>query len=90
MGNLQAQEFAELVDLDTALHWHARSNHYPPLPTTLVPVWKEVIKWVNGGNDSSKEFKLPAGITYRGYFVAPAWVIIEKHHLGAWIVDENE
>lgn len=90
MGNLQAREFAELADLDTGLHWHARSNNYPPLPLTLVPVWKEVIKWVNEGKDISQEFALPAGITYQGYFVAPAWAIIENHHLGAWITDYDD
>jgi hypothetical protein len=85
MGNLQAQDFAEFADLDTGLHWHARSNHYPPLPTTLVPVWKEVIKWVNEGNDSSQEFALPSGITYKGEAKAPAQAIIENNHLSAWI-----
>jgi hypothetical protein len=90
MGNLQAQEFAELADLDTALNWHARSNHYPPLPTTLIPVWKKVIKWVNEGNDSAQEFALPAGITYQGYFVAPAWVIIERHNLRPWISNDYD
>ena len=85
MGSLQAQEFSELADLDTGLTWHATSNHYPPLPTTLVPVWKEVIKWVNDENDTDQEFALPSKITYRGKSSAPAWAIIENYRLDAWI-----
>jgi hypothetical protein len=90
MGNLQAQEFAELTDLDTGLNWHARGNHYPPLPTTLVPVWKEVIAWVNEGKDIDQEFALPSGISYKGKTGAPAWAIIENHHLDAWISNDYD
>jgi hypothetical protein len=89
MGSLQAQEFANLADLDTGLHWHATGNHYPPLPTTLIPVWKEVINWVNEGNDTDQEFALPSGITYKGKTSAPAWAFIENYRLDPWIDYDN-
>jgi len=88
MGSLQAQEFAELADIDTALNWHARGNHYPPLPTTLVPVWKEVINWANEDKDLDQTFALPSPATWRGNNFAPAWAIIEGYHLNAWISNE--
>jgi hypothetical protein len=90
MGSTQAQEFAKLADLDTGLTWHATGNHYPPLPTTLVPVWKEVILWINDGNDSQQEFALPSGISYKGFNSAPAYAIIENYHLESWThLDED-
>jgi hypothetical protein len=90
MGNLQAQEFARLADLDTALTWHATGNHYPPLPLSLVPVWKKVIEWTNDGNNTSEEFELPEGISYKGRATAPAWAIIENNHLDPWIEYDEE
>jgi hypothetical protein len=90
MGRLQAQEFAELTDIDTALHWHARSNHFPPLPITLIPIWKEVIAWVNDGNDVQQRFALPEGISWKGDNSAPAWAIVEGHHLESWIASDDE
>jgi hypothetical protein len=30
---------------------------------------------------------LPEGVFYRGSDKAPAWAIIESHHLGAWCSD---
>lgn len=89
MGNLQAQEFAELTDIDTALHWHAKGNHFPPLPTALIPIWKEVILWVNDGKSLDQTFALPEGAYWRGESSAPAWAIIEGHHLSAWIEDNE-
>lgn len=89
MGSLQAQEFAELADIDTALHWHARGNHYPPLTPNLIPVWKEVIKWVNEGKSVDQTFALPREVSWKGNNSAPAWAIIEGHHLAPWIVNEE-
>ncbi len=90
MGIQQAQEYAALENLDWGLSAHAESNHYPPLPQSLIPVWKEVIQWVNEGNSGDTLFKLPQGITYKGFASAPAQAIIENHHLVAWIQSDDE
>ena len=44
MGSLQATEMANSgLDLESTLGWHLRVNHYPPVPTTMVPVCMEAI-----------------------------------------------
>lgn len=45
MGNLQAMEMASMVDdIDVALGWHLRSNHYPPVHGVFIDVAKEAIE----------------------------------------------
>jgi len=83
MGHLQALEFAE-GDLDTGLTWHLRSNHYPPIPLTMLEPCKIAIQACNEG-DWYHEVALPEGVTYKGEITAPAWAIVEQHHLDAWI-----
>lgn len=99
MGALQAQEFAQMdVDLETALAWHLRGNHYPPIPSSMVPVCIEAIDayWED---DTQRLIKLPIDgldrngepfqIRWRdGSDHAPAWAIIEHAHLDAWCQDE--
>lgn len=91
MGHLQAREMAELGadNLEQALTWHLRSNHFPPVPTSMVPVCIEAIDAVNEG-DWDKEIALPEGVGYKGLTVAPASAIVEQHHLEAWIEDEED
>lgn len=88
MGSLQAQEMAELADLDTALTWHLRANHYPPVPLSMLQACKDAIEFCNDGNPYEL-IQLPDGVTYKGEDSAPAWAIVEQHHLSAWI-DYNE
>lgn len=90
MGHLQATEFAEIADLDTGLTWHLQHNHYPPVPLTMLPVCKEVIEWINDGGDFNQHFALPTPTTWRGESSAPAWAIVEGHHLDAWLTDGEE
>lgn len=89
MGNLQAQEMAALTDLDTALAWHLRSNHYPPIPLTMVEPCKQAIDayWEE---DLDREIQLPDGVYYRGSETAPAREIIINHHLDPWCADEDD
>lgn len=84
MGYTQAQEMAELTDLDTALAWHLRANHYPPVPLEMVPVCIEAIDLVNEGLGNN-EVELPAGVYYRNDTSAPAWAIVDAHHLSPWL-----
>jgi hypothetical protein len=73
MGSNLAYDLAsdELgLDLEMAIGYHLRGNHYPP-----VPYWDE---------DLNREIPMPEGVTYRGQDTAPAWAIIEQHHLDAW------
>lgn len=88
MGHLQALEFAE-GDLDTGLTWHLQHNHYPPIPLTMLPVCKEVIEWINNGGNADQRFALPEPTSWRGERSAPAWAIVEGHHLDAWLDGEE-
>ncbi len=89
MGSLQAMEMAEILDLDTALSWHLSSNHFPPVPLTMVQACKEAI-WACNGGDADKLISLPEGVGYRGLTAAPAWAIVKGHHLAAWLEDNED
>ena len=88
MGSLQASEMAALNDLDTALTWHLRSNHYPPVPLTMLEPCKQAIDayWED---DLDRQIDLN-GSYYRGEPFAPAREIIIAHHLDAWCADSEE
>lgn len=89
MGNLQAIEMAELSadNLEVAITWHLTSNHFPPVPTSMVPICVEAINSANKG-DWDKLISLPEGVGYKGLTVAPVSAIIEQHHLDAWLEED--
>ena len=89
MGSLQAMEMAEILDLDTALSWHLRANHSPPVPLTMMQACKEAI-WACNEWEPDKLISLPEGVWYLGQTEAPAWAIAKSHHLAAWIHNEDE
>jgi hypothetical protein len=35
--------------------------------------------------DYYKKIKLPEGVKWRGKLTAPAWAIVQSHHLEAWL-----
>lgn len=88
MGNLAAIDMANLADTDIALTWHLTSNHYPPVPLSMLQPCKDAIDafWEQ---ELDREIALPEGVTYKGFIVAPAWAIIEQHHLWAWTTDND-
>ncbi len=88
MGYLHAIEFAA-GDLDTGLTWHLQSNHYPPVPLTMLQACKDAIDFCINENMYG-EIALPEGVTYKGQTTAPAWVIVEQHHLHAWLGNDDE
>jgi hypothetical protein len=91
MGHLQAREMAELGadSLEQSLRWHLTSNHFPPVPTSMVPICIEAIDAVNEG-DWDRKIALPESVGYKGLTVAPASAIVEQHHLEAWIENEED
>jgi len=89
MGSLQAMEMAEMLTMEDALAWHLRSNHYPPIPLSMVPVCIEAIQ--NALEDNwLKSVPLPEGVSFRGMTSAPTHDIIEQHHLEAWVELDEE
>jgi len=91
MGNLHAREMAELGadNLEQGLTWHLRSNHFPPVPVSMVPICIQAID-AYAEEDYDREISLPEGVGYKGLTVAPAWAIVEQHHLDAWVEFEEE
>jgi hypothetical protein len=89
MGNNFATELADKdlfpeLDLEMAISIHLQSNHYPPVPLSMVEPCIQAIdfayedKW-------DETIEMPDGITYKGETCAPVWAIIEQHHLHAWL-----
>ena len=89
MGSLQAMEMAEMLDIESAISWHLQSNHYPPVPQSMVPACIEAIENALAG-EWLKKVELPAGTTYRGSTHAPTDAIIDQHHLHPWVELDEE
>jgi hypothetical protein len=89
MGSLQAMEMAEMLEIDDALAWHLRSNHYPPVPLSMIEPCKEAIDACLEG-DWLRPITLPEGVSFRGSPSAPAADIVEQHHLDAWVELDEE
>jgi hypothetical protein len=89
MGSLQAREMAELMEIDSALAWHLRANHYPPVPVSMVEPCKEAIQAFLEG-DYLRKIELPNPVKYHGSSFAPADAIVEQHHLDAWVELDEE
>ena len=86
MGHLSALDMAEHLDVEQALVWHLTANHYPPVPTSMVPVCIAAIAALNE-EDPDRLVDLPDGIEWRSQNYAPAWAVAEAHHLDAWLDD---
>jgi len=90
MGNNFATELADKdlfpeLDLEMAISIHLQSNHYPPVPLSMVQPCIDAID-AYYDEDYNKLIELPEGVTYRGGATsAPASAIIEQHHLDAWL-----
>ena len=89
MGSVQAAEMAELLEIESAIAWHLKANHYPPIPETMVKPCLEAIENANAGL-WERYVELPKGITYRGSSLAPTDAIIEQHHLDTWVELDEE
>ena len=87
MGSNLSTELAsgELdLSLRDSIAIQLRSNHYPPVPLSMID---PCIEAIDACNDEAQDklIKLPDGITWRGEDSAPAYAIVEGHHLDAWI-----
>lgn len=77
------------ISLEQQIRIQLRSNHYPPVPLSMVD---PCIEAINAGReeDYDRLIDLPEGITWRGSTSAPARAIIEGHHLDPWIYTGEE
>ena len=85
MGSNMAHDLADLgLDMSTAIGIHLQGNHYPPVPLSMVEPCVDAIMayW---DDETDREIPMPEGVSYKGRDTAPAWAIIEQHHLEAWL-----
>lgn len=98
MGSNMATEMADgtldnlgiHLDIETQIGIHLSSNHYPPVPSSMVKPCIEAIDAVNDLGLWNALIQLPEGVSWRGSNMAPAHAIIEAHHLDAWIIEREE
>ena len=90
MGSTLATELADGtlgLDMHSAIAMHLRGNHYPPVPLSMVQPCIDAIDayWEDS---QDRLIELPEGVSWRGETSAPAWALIESHHLDAWCQDD--
>jgi hypothetical protein len=84
MGSNTAHDLVEnVIDIRQSIAIQLQSNHYPTVPLSMVEPCIEAIYAVSEG-DTHKSIGLPEGVYWRGYPTAPAYTIVEAHHLGPW------
>lgn len=93
MGNNFASDLAESdISLENSITIQLRNNHYPPVPYEMVPVCMEAIIACQEGN-SHHEIDMPIidgfQVRWRDQITAPAWAIVEGHHLSHWVDDDD-
>jgi hypothetical protein len=90
MGHNTAMDLAENLDisLEQAIGYHLQGNHYPPVPLSMVQPCIDAIDAMYA-EESDTPIALPEGITYKGRTTAPAWAIIEQHHLDPWLPQDE-
>lgn len=84
MGSNLAYDLASTdLSMETAIGYHLQGNHYPPVPLIMVQPCLDAIDayW---NEDLNRMIIMPEGVLYRGSNEAPAWAVIQQHHLDAW------
>ncbi len=89
MGSVTALGIQDSVlDLETQLAYHLQGNHYPPVPLSMVQPCIDAID-AYYDNDAMRQIAMPEGVFYKGMSHAPAWAIIDQHHLDFWLPQDE-
>ena len=89
MGRAFAEDLSATLPIESAIGIHLRGNHYPPIPLEMVQPCIKAIDLVNAGN-GEELVDLPPPVLWKGNTKAPAYAIVEAHHLDSWIVEDYE
>jgi hypothetical protein len=86
---MKAEVFSGMVErgeigLRVALEWHLQSNHYPPVPMSMLPVCERAIKKARDGKWHFR-VRLPKGCTFKGSIYAPVDEVVRGHNLDTFI-----
>lgn len=82
-------EMGIVLTMEDQIAIQLTSNHYPPVPRSMVQPCIDAIDACNE-DDSNRQIELPEGITWRNQTTAPAYAIVEGHHLDAWVNNYDE
>ena len=77
------------LDMETQIGIHLSSNHYPPVPSSMIKPCIEAIDAVNDLGLWNADIELPEGVSWKGKKTAPAHAIIEAHHLDSWLIERE-
>jgi hypothetical protein len=90
MGSVTALGIQDSVlDLETQIAYHLQGNHYPPVPLSMVQPCIDAIDAMYA-EENDTPIALPEGVFYKGRTTAPAWAIVEQHHLDFWLPQDDE
>lgn len=86
MGRSSAVDMAEHNhDLESAITWHLRNNHFPPHPYIMIPVAMRAIKKFNKGLWNTK-VRLPISVDHKVHGrLVPVPAFLESMHLEPWL-----
>jgi hypothetical protein len=84
MGYTTALDLSTEFDLEQGIAYHLQGNHYPPVPLSMVQPCIDAIDAYHE-NDAMRQIAMPDGVFYKGMSHAPAFAIIEQHHLDPWL-----
>ena len=94
MGYRNAEDAAtvmsEMMGLDAALEYHLTANHYPPVPTEMIPIAKRAIELgvlaLDDATFIDEPIELPEGVTTgKGETSTPAHEVIRGLHLEPFV-----
>ena len=77
------------ISLEQAIGYHLQGNHYPPVPLSMVQPCIDAID-AYYDEDFDRFIAMPEGVFYKGMSHAPAYAIIEQHHLDAWLPQDDD
>ena len=87
-GDLAALVAEETISLEKAVEMHLRSNHYPPLPYSMVQPALQAIEMYKAG-EVNETITLPEGMSYRDEPEMPVLTMIEVLHLEFFLPTEE-
>jgi hypothetical protein len=94
MGSVTALGIQDTVlDLETQILYHLKGNHYPPVPAEMVaPCIEAIDAYYDEEFDRMIDMPMVGDfqILYKGSKQAPAWAIVDQHHLSFWLPESED
>ena len=90
MGYNTAYDLSQsVIDIHQSIAIHLTSNHYPPVPPSMVQPCIDAI-YACDEEEYDKLIELPHGVEWRGQSSAPAHAIVKGHLLQPWLYSEGD